>query len=412
LLFGGILFAGRRRTVTSWFRAAGIRADFRPGYTTVAAVGRRCDCCASCALGIVEALLPPGRLTVAIDDTPTPRYGPCVEGAGIHHNPSPGPAGAAFVYGHVFVTLAAIAKHPHWGSSAWPLWSQLYVRQADLEKLPDQRQRPFRTKLQLAAEQLAWLKTWAGPQVQSIWVLVDGGYAKRPFLQAAREQQIVVVSRLRKDAALWSMPPTVRRPGQRGPMPTYGKERIDLAKRAGQKRGWEQVECVQYGKRLTKTIKTFVATYRPALGAIRVVLVQEEDGWLPLFCTNPEARVVEILEGAADRGAIEQTNKDVKEVWGAGQQQVRNVEANEGAFNLNGWMYSMVEAWAWDKAEEQLVDRSASPWDSQQRRPSHAEKRKALQREVLREEIEAVLEEGADPQRFREVAERLIRHAA
>ena len=120
----------------------------------------------------------------------------------------------------------------------------------------------------------------------------------------------------------------------------------------------------------------------------------------------------DILEGAADRGSIEQTNKDVKEVWGAGQQQVRNVDANEGAFNLNGWMHSMVEAWAWEKEEKELVDRSASPWDEEERRPSHAEKRKALQREVLREEIEAALGEGADPQRFRELAERLLRQAA
>jgi SRSO17 transposase len=407
----GILFARRRRTVTSWFRAAGITTDFRAGYTTVAAVGRRTQSLAGRALAVAQTILPPGRLTVAIDDTPTPRYGRCVEGAGIHHNPTPGPAGEAFVYGHVFVMLAAIAKHPRWGTTAWPLWSQLYIRQADIDQLPEKRQRRFRTKLELAAEQLRWLKTWAGRQASSIWVLADGGYAKRPFLQAAREQGIVVVSRLRKDAALWSVPPSVRRPNQRGPMPTYGKERIDLAKRAGQKRGWEQVECVQYGKRVVKTIKTFVATYRPAGGAIRVVLVQEEAGWLPFFCTEPAATVVEVLEGAADRGSIEQTNKDVKEVWGAGQQQVRNVDANEGAFNLNGWMYSMVEAWAWEKEEKELVDRSASPWDEEERRPSHAEKRKALQREVLREEIEAVLEAGSDPRRFRQLAEKLLQQA-
>jgi hypothetical protein len=35
---------------------------------------------------------------------------------------------------------------------------------------------------------------------------------------------------------------------------------------------------------------------------------------------------------------IEQTNKDVKEVWGARQQQVRNVQSNEGCFNLNRWL--------------------------------------------------------------------------
>ena len=36
---------------------------------------------------------------------------------------------------------------------------------------------------------------------------------------------------------------------------------------------------------------------------IRVVLVQEEDGWLAFFCTDPEATAEEILEAMADRGA-------------------------------------------------------------------------------------------------------------
>ena len=46
------------------------------------------------------------------------------------------------------------------------------------------------------------------------------------------------------------------------------------------------------------------------------------------------------------------------------------------------------------------------------RRPSHADKRKALQREVLRQEIEAVLAGPPDPQRFRELAEKLLDLAA
>src|SRR3954454_16880771 len=90
LLFG-ILFAKGRRTVTSWFRAAGISDDFRPNYNTVCSIGRHTDDMAFSALRAVEPLLDQKRLTLAIDDSPTPRYGPEVEGCGIHHNPSPGP---------------------------------------------------------------------------------------------------------------------------------------------------------------------------------------------------------------------------------------------------------------------------------------------------------------------------------
>jgi hypothetical protein len=410
LLLCGLLFARGRRTVTAWFRAAGIADDWRPGYTTVCAVGRHANHLAVSALDAARPLLNPQRLVVAIDDTPTARYGPDVEGAGVHHNPTPGPAGEKYVYGHVWVILAALARHPRWGAIALPLLAELYIRQADLPHLPPERARPFRTKLEMAAAQLHWLAGWVGTRFEQRWVVVDGGYAKRPFLRGARQHGFVVVSRLRKDAALYSVPPP-KPPGRRGPQPTYGKDRVRLAKRAGQKRGWQEIQCVQYGQRVTKTIKTFVATWRPAGGAIRVVLVKEEDDWLPFFCTEANASVTEVLEGMADRGALEQTNKDVKEVWGAGQQQVRNVHSSVGCFNLNLWLHTLVEAWAWDKPEAEVVDRSGCPWDKAPRRASHADKRKALQREVLRGEIREALAGRPTKGRIRALAERVLARA-
>ena len=54
--------------------------------------------------------------------------------------------------------------------------------------------------------------------------------------------------------------------------------------------------------------------------------------------------------------------RDLKEVVGAGQQQVRFVWANIGAFHVCAWTLTMTEAWA--RPEEELVrHRSASPWD-------------------------------------------------
>jgi SRSO17 transposase len=411
LLLYGILFAKGRRTVTSWFRAAGVTDEFRQGYTTVYAVGREAGHMALSTWSAVQPLLDSGRLTVAIDDTPTPRYGPQVEGCGRHHNPSRGPAGEKFLYGHVWVTLAALARHPDWDTLALPVQAQLYIRQVDLDKLPADRRRPFHTKLELAAAQLRWLKPWVDDSFRERWAVVDGGYAKKPFLRAARESGWVVVGRLRKDAALWSLPGP-KPPGRRGPAPTYGKERVSLAKRAGQKRGWQEVECVQYGQQVVKTIKTYLATWRSAGGVIRVVLVQEEDGWLAFFCTKAEATAEEILEVVADRSAIEQTFKDVKEVWGAGQQQVRNVHSNQGCFNLNLWLYSLVETWAWGKPEEELVDRSACPWDREPRRPSHQDKRKAVQREALQVEIHEALAGRPTKERMRVLAQRLLDRAA
>jgi hypothetical protein len=409
----GILFANGRRTVTSWLRAAEITAEFRPAYHAVHAIGRRSPSLAITAwLTARPCLTGSRRLLLAIDDSPTQRYGPCVQGAGIHHNPTPGPAGAKHLYGHVWVSLAALAHHGTRGTIALPLLASLYVRRHDLPAIPPEYHWQFHTKLELAAAQLHWLKSWVVREFDFLVIVVDGAYAKKPFLNPVKADGFEIISRLRRDAALWSVPPSERRPGQRGPLPTYGKERISLARRAGQTRGWQEVECEQYGEKVTKTIKTFQATWRPAGGKIRVVLVKEEDGWLPLFSTNPEATVEQILEGAADRNAHEQTFKDVKEVWGAGEQQVRDVYANVGAFNLCSWMYTTVEAWAWERPEEEIVDRSRSPWDRKPRRASHADKRKALRLEALRAEINEVLSGTPDAEKIQELAERLLALAA
>src|SRR5439155_1738438 len=177
-VFVGAVLARGRRTVTSWIRAAGLSADYKPVYTAVAAAGARADrIAARLARAVVRPLLAgPARLTLALDDTPTKRYGPQVQGAGIHHNPTPGPAG-------------------------------------------------------------------------------------RPRV--------------------------------------YGDARIDLAKRAGQRRGWERDTLTLYGQAVVKRYKTFVATWRPAGGAIRVVLVDEPAGWRAYFCTDLAARVADILAAVA-----------------------------------------------------------------------------------------------------------------
>ena len=412
-LFGGAVLAAGRRTVTSWIRAAGLSEEFRPCYTAVAAAGKAADLIAGLlALAVVKPLLGGGgRLTLALDDTPTPRYGRWVQGAGIHHNPAPGPAGAPYVYGHVWVVLAVLARHRAWGVIALPLLARLYVRRQDLTTIDPWHRPPFRTKLELAVELLRWAKTWLGHLGKPLWVVADGAYAKSAFLKPAQRLGVTVVSRLRKDAALWTQPGP-RRPGQRGRPRIYGERRIDLAKRAGRRRGWSRGTFELYGRAAVKRYKTFVATWRPAGGAIRVVLVKEPPGWLAFFSTDPAATAADVLSAAADRFTIETAFRDCKEVVGAGQQQVRFVGASVGALHLCLWVFTMTEAWAWGRPEAGLVGRSASPWDDRPRRPSHADKRRAWRREMLGEQLRAALGPPAGGAKLRAAAERLLNLAA
>lgn len=384
-----VLFARGRRTVTSWLRAQGISADYDDYYYFLATLGGKIEPVATALLQLLLAQLPVGdRVLLAIDDTPTPRYGPRVEGAGLHHNPTSGPDDHKFIYGHIWVTMALVLRHPLWHAIGLPLRALLYIKQKDMPSIAQRCPRwTFRTKLQLAGELVTWAEKQLRPLGKSLWLVMDGAYAYRSLFRVALPLQATIVSRLRKDAGLRSLPPP-RRPGQRGGTRKYGIHKFSLAKRAAHRQGWQTIAVVLYGgAQVTKTYKTFLATWQPIGGVIRVVIVREADRWEAFFCSDPQASVTQILECFADRSTIEQVFHDIKEVWGAGQQQVRNLFTNVACYHVNLWMHTLVELWAWNQPASALCDRSACPWDDELRRPSHADRRKALSRQCLRNEL-------------------------
>jgi hypothetical protein len=384
----GMLLGHGRKTVSAWLRAAGVTFGYQGFYYLLSCVGRKAEWIAGRLLQLLLKHLPSSKYIVFVtDDTPTARFGPYVEGASIHRNPTPGPADHKFVYGHIWVTLFLTIRHWQWGTLVFPLLAKLYVRREKVASVPEERNWEFATKIELAMKMLRWI----APKVQAAgkqpWLAVDGGYAAGELLEECHRLGVVVVGRLRKDAALRTVPDRLGKVRKRGRPRKYGCRVIDLTKRAAQPQGWEEVECQMYGKRVTKRVKTFLATWKPARGPIRVVLVREPHTWVALFCTDIHAPVRQILEAYSDRAAVEQGFRDLKEVWGAGEQQLRNIWANVGAFHLNLWSYSLVELWSWGRTQEELTDRSQSPWDDPSRRPSHADRRKALQRSILRNEF-------------------------
>ena len=207
VLLVGILFARGRRTVTTWLRAAGVSDDYQDYYYFLSALGRKTKSVATALLLLLLRTLPlPDRLLAVIDDTPTKRYGPKVEGADIHHNPTPGPADQKYLYGHIWVTLSLAVRHPCFGALALPLWAMLYVRRKTMAKIPKWRGWTFATKLVLAARLVEWIAAIVKQAGKTLWIVVDGGYVKAPFLRRALRAGGTVIGRLRKDAALRDLP--------------------------------------------------------------------------------------------------------------------------------------------------------------------------------------------------------------
>jgi len=94
-LLVGALFTQGRSTVSRWIAAAGVGADFRRYYYALGSLGRKTPSVATMIWHVIQRVVPlPPRIVLALDDTLTKRRGPKVEGAGVHHNPPPGPADA------------------------------------------------------------------------------------------------------------------------------------------------------------------------------------------------------------------------------------------------------------------------------------------------------------------------------
>jgi DDE superfamily endonuclease len=150
-------------------------------------------------------------------------------------------------------------------------------------------------------------------------MVVDGGFAAVSLALACVKSQVVMVSRLRWDAALYH-PPGPQPPGRRGPKPTKGKRQRRLqgwAERSDTP--WETVAVDWYGGQ-RKQLWVFSRTalwHTPGLPpvAIRYVLVGDPAGKLRMeafFCTDLQATPVQILEWVVMRWSVEVTFEEAR----------------------------------------------------------------------------------------------------
>jgi hypothetical protein len=195
---------------------------------------------------------------------------------------------------------------------------------------------------------------------------------------------------------------------QAGPSAKVRQEPGQSGQTSRHRDGWGTAQCTIYGKTVTKLCKTLLATYRPAGGRIHVVIVEEDRDWRPFFSADPNATAVEIIEAFADRATIKQDFHDVKEVWGAGQQQVPNIWTNLAVYHLDLWIHTLAGLWSWNRSHAALCDRRLSPWDDAARRPSPADRHKALCRHIMEHELSMLAAVRRLPQKILLLTKRLI----
>ena len=179
------------------------------------------------------------------------------------------------------------------------------------------KRRRHKTSVDWVRQMLKQVRRWLPGR--RLVLVVDGGFAAVALALACVKQQVVMVSRLRWDAALYH-PPAPQPPGKRGPKPTQGKRQRSLqgwAERADTP--WETGEVVWYGGQ-RKKLWGFAHTalwYSRGLPPvnIRYVLVCDPEERLRMdafFCTDLQAAPVQILEWVVMRWSVEVTFEEAR----------------------------------------------------------------------------------------------------
>ena len=342
------------------------------------------------------------------DDSPTKHYGKKIEGCGWHHNPTPGGSDATLCWGHSWVVICLVLTHPLWGEVCFPIATTLYVQQKVVDLLKGKYKIEFKTKCAILVDLVTDLMPYFEGFPCRIEVIMDGGYAKESVIKPlCKLQKVCVITRLRRDGRVFELPP--QRTGKRGRPSVKGKQ-INMEGKVNCSRGWDEVECDLYGKKEKKKYKTFVAVselthWQP----VRIVLIKENDKtWVPLMCTNIALSAKEIIESYGVRFGIEEVFKDLKDNYGWGKQEVRNLWSVIATTAMNMLMYNITELCCWDIPATEIVDRTQSPWDNPERRPSHRNKRNYLKIKVIEEQLKALLLSNQNPQKIFEEIKNLI----
>jgi DDE superfamily endonuclease len=312
LLLLGAMLAPGARTVTAALRVMGLaREDHFTNYHRVlnratwsARHGSRI------LLGLLITLLvPPGATIVfGADDTVERRSGRKIRAKGCYRDAVRSTKKHVIrCFGLKWVAMRLLVPVP-WSRRVWALPFLTALGWPADKDGP----RRHKTSVDWVRQMMKQVRRWLPGR--RLVLVVDGGFAAVSLALACVTQRVVMVSRLRWDAALYH-PPDPQPPGKRGPKPAKGPRQRSLQAWAERSdTPWETVEVDWYGGQ-RKKLWVFAHTalwYTRCLPpvAIRDVLVADPEGKLRMeafFCTDLAASPEQILSWVVMRWSVEVT---------------------------------------------------------------------------------------------------------
>ncbi len=317
VLVVGALLAPGKRTVTSCLRVLGLSWEWR--FTNYHRVLNRAQWSAlqgsKILLGLILLwLVPPGAaIVLGADDTVERRSGRKIKAKGCYRDAvRSSKKQVVRCFGLKWVAMMVLVPVP-WAKRVWAL--PFLTVLCWPAKSPHPRR--HKTSVDWVRQMMKQVRRWLPERL--LVLVVDGGFAAVALALACGDSQVVMVARLRLDAALYH-PPAPQPKGKRGRKPTKGTRQRSLKVWAARSdTPWQEVEVDWYGGQrkglwlFSRTALWYTPGWAPV--AIRFVLVRDPEGKLQdaaFFCTDLQATPKQILQWVVMRWSVEVTFEEVR----------------------------------------------------------------------------------------------------
>jgi hypothetical protein len=396
IALGWVLHRGAA-TVTGIYRALGSLADrhwtvyekffYRPAWTLAdlsAELMARVLLPMIVESGALDAATGKRVVDLNIDDTTAARYGKHVAHAGWYKDASAsGPAtqGRVIHWAHNWVVGAFTLRLPRWTLTRWvlPAVFALYRKRDDCD-----RSHPFATRQQLAVQMVQ--QAHAALDGVQIRVTADGAYATRPMVLGL-PPNVSLVSRIRRDAALYDLPPGPAKRRGPGQPPKKGR-RLPAPKHlaARRKNGWRKVTLLKQGHTVQRGILGITCLWYHVCRSqpIRLMIVRDPAGRQEddfLFCTDATVDDEQIVQRFYDRWGVEESIFEAKQFLGFEDTRGWCSATVLRQAPLAMVLTTLVKVWfAKSALDEPSLLPEAVPWNQGKTRPSFADMLSALRR--------------------------------
>ncbi len=252
----------------------------------------------------------------ALDDTPVEKQGTKFFGVGWHHKPYNNRKEKT-IWANCWVCFGLLFQF----GTDWiffPISALLYVRKKYIKNAGD-----FRTKLELGQQIIDNLDL---PDWIHLILLTDGFYGpKKNFAFKLLDKGIDIVSRLRRDAAIYELPPEDHS-RKRGRPRKYG-ERLYINKLAAGNDFFTLTEVVIYGKKKVVEIASKLVKIRGWDKPVLLVVTRDvNNNPIAFFSTYVTLPPVRLLQLYAARWKIELGFRELKQLGKMADYRVRSKE--------------------------------------------------------------------------------------